>query len=607
MESSQSSKPGARGVVVRQRQRWAAALATVAAGHGSPTATHTIARVPMVSSGFSSQARALTAKSWAFQSRKRCQNCCLIFLPLLFMTLLAVLQNLINEQIKKAGLTCAEAVSAEVTCKAGNSCAGVTQPMLVAMLGQCLGSPESNSDGKDGQVCVYPSQVGNVAAAAGKVTFTIGPALTGMADRERGALMPQAMVQQKLMDAPYNSTVPTNPFEAVTMKMVPDIANSRTRQLPFCPIGRPEPFPPFTLTPKRAYRYCASPNDEGCTTLLATGGGAGYEGSTLLTGLLSQYSFARPTSVFLAAIASGSSDASILQGFLTGGGNSSNAGGGQQGGSSLNAASLLSSNGQSELLPLLADALADTTLGTPAVPSSTLYLDAAFSSANQYRRRLSHGDGPDETYGSGFYAYSASCPLLKQAARDAAATVSGQPQPTVWENEILSPALPLACLNTSVLAHGSSSSLDAAVFAGYYNDDETNDDAKNSIIQEFAGAFDFRGTSAGGLYVDVIYNDTNQARTRGGPPRLVRINNPVNMATQAFLKKRCGSGTDCSAKLSSLRMMPQPARSLNLDFSSLLGPLFYVWLLQLLFPIGLTAIVYEKEMRLRMMIKMNTW
>ena len=139
---------------------------------------------------------------------------------------------------------------------------------------------------------------------------------------------------------------------------------------------------------------------------------------------------------------------------------------------------------------------------------------------------------------------------------------------------------------------------------GYYNDDETDDSAKNSVIQEYAGGFDYRGTNAGRLQVDVLYNDTNQAKARGGPPRLVRINNPVNMATQAFLETRCGSSTECSAKLVSLRMMPQPARSLNLDFSSLLGPLFYVWLLQLLFPIGLAAIVYEKEMRLRMMVKM---
>ena len=52
----------------------------------------------------------------------------------------------------------------------------------------------------------------------------------------------------------------------------------------------------------------------------------------------------------------------------------------------------------------------------------------------------------------------------------------------------------------------------------------------------------------------------------------------------------------CFRCLSSLRpclslRCPQPSRSLNLDFSSLLGPLFYVWLLQLLFPVALVPIV----------------
>lgn len=289
----------------------------------------------MAASSFSSQARALTAKSWAFQSRKRCQNCCLVFLPLLFMCLLALLQSLINEQIKNAGLTCAEATIAEATCITGHSCAGVTQSMLVTMLGLCTGSAESNADGKDGQSCVYPSQVGNVVATQEKVSFSIGPALTGGPDSERGKVMQGGMVEERLMQtdravmgAPYNETSLVS-FQKVTTSTGADIANSRVRQLPFCPIAHPEPFPPFTLTPKKQFRRCQSETgDTDCTTLLTTGGDTGYEGSTLLSGLLSQYSFARPVSVFLAAVASGNSDTAFLQAFLGGGDNSSNTGSG---------------------------------------------------------------------------------------------------------------------------------------------------------------------------------------------------------------------------------------------------------------------------------------
>lgn len=51
--------------------------------------------------------------------------------------------------------------------------------------------------------------------------------------------------------------------------------------------------------------------------------------------------------------------------------------------------------------------------------------------------------------------------------------------------------------------------------------------------------------------------------------------------------------------------MPKAASKLRLDFSSLLGPLFYCWVVQLLLPTMLQQLVYEKEKRLRMMMKMH--
>lgn len=141
--------------------------------------------------------------------------------------------------------------------------------------------------------------------------------------------------------------------------------------------------------------------------------------------------------------------------------------------------------------------------------------------------------------------------------------------------------------------------MDQILFDGYYSDAV---ETQNYEIEEFAGGFDFRTTDATRLDLDILFNDTNQAEKKGGgPPRLVRLNAPLNMATQAYLNRKVPGST---AKLSALRMMPQPERSLTLDFSSLLGALFYTWLLQLLFPVALVPIVYDKEHRLRMMIKM---
>lgn len=51
--------------------------------------------------------------------------------------------------------------------------------------------------------------------------------------------------------------------------------------------------------------------------------------------------------------------------------------------------------------------------------------------------------------------------------------------------------------------------------------------------------------------------------------------------------------------------MPKPASRLSLDFSSLLGTLFFMWLLQLLLPVFIHAIVREKELSLRLHMKMH--
>lgn len=54
-----------------------------------------------------------------------------------------------------------------------------------------------------------------------------------------------------------------------------------------------------------------------------------------------------------------------------------------------------------------------------------------------------------------------------------------------------------------------------------------------------------------------------------------------------------------------LRDMPKDGSQLSLDFSSLLGPLFYTWLSQMLLPVMVGLLVYEKEKNLRVMMKMQ--
>ena len=42
---------------------------------------------------------------------------------------------------------------------------------------------------------------------------------------------------------------------------------------------------------------------------------------------------------------------------------------------------------------------------------------------------------------------------------------------------------------------------------------------------------------------------------------------------------------------------PKAASTLKVDFSNLLGPLFFTWVVQMLLPIFLMQLVYEKEKR----------
>lgn len=58
-------------------------------------------------------------------------------------------------------------------------------------------------------------------------------------------------------------------------------------------------------------------------------------------------------------------------------------------------------------------------------------------------------------------------------------------------------------------------------------------------------------------------------------------------------------------QLEGVRDMPKVESSLQLDFSSLLGPLFFEWLMQLLLPVFVFTLVHEKEHSLRVMMKMQ--
>ena len=67
----------------------------------------------------------------------------------------------------------------------------------------------------------------------------------------------------------------------------------------------------------------------------------------------------------------------------------------------------------------------------------------------------------------------------------------------------------------------------------------------------------------------------------------------LNLAVNAFLGWALGGNT--TATLLGVMEMAKPGSKLTLDFSSLLGALFFSWILQILLPFILTTLVAEKE------------
>jgi hypothetical protein len=67
-----------------------------------------------------------------------------------------------------------------------------------------------------------------------------------------------------------------------------------------------------------------------------------------------------------------------------------------------------------------------------------------------------------------------------------------------------------------------------------------------------------------------------------------------------FLK---GSGVEML--LEYVKDMPKVGTKPKFDLSSLLGALFFTWIIELLFPVILTYLVYEKQQKLKIMMKMH--
>ncbi|KAG7606931.1 AAA+ ATPase domain [Arabidopsis thaliana x Arabidopsis arenosa] len=121
------------------------------------------------------------------------------------------------------------------------------------------------------------------------------------------------------------------------------------------------------------------------------------------------------------------------------------------------------------------------------------------------------------------------------------------------------------------------------------------------MTNEIAAAYDLLNTDRNNFDVTIWYNSTNIDDPSRAP--LVRVPRLLNLVSNAYLKFLKGPGTRILFEF--VKEVPKHQTKFNLDIASMLGPLFFTWVVLLLFPVILTSLVYEKQERLRIIMKMH--
>ncbi|TVU06174.1 hypothetical protein EJB05_49373, partial [Eragrostis curvula] len=156
------------------------------------------------------------------------------------------------------------------------------------------------------------------------------------------------------------------------------------------------------------------------------------------------------------------------------------------------------------------------------------------------------------------------------------------------------------CIQGLSLWRESASVINDELFKGYRQQDGGSGGGKTN---EFVAGYDFLNTNQNGLEMNIWYNSTYNNNTAYVEIALLRVPRLVNTASNAYIKFLRGSGVEML--LEYVKEMPKVGTKLKFDLSSLLGALFFTWIVELLFPVILTYIVYEKQQKLKIMMKMH--
>ncbi|KAH7527953.1 hypothetical protein FEM48_Zijuj05G0020700 [Ziziphus jujuba var. spinosa] len=159
------------------------------------------------------------------------------------------------------------------------------------------------------------------------------------------------------------------------------------------------------------------------------------------------------------------------------------------------------------------------------------------------------------------------------------------------------------CIEGLPLWRNSSSAVNDELFKGYYQKKKPKGN-----INDILAANDFLNSSGNYFTVSIWFNSTykfNDDSTGGDESNLLRVPRSVNLASNAYLQFLKGSGT--KVLFDFVKEMPKLSSTDTnmIDISSFLNSLFFTWILLLLFRVILTSLVYDKEKKLRIMMKMH--
>ncbi|XP_068649279.1 ABC transporter A family member 7-like [Aristolochia californica] len=150
------------------------------------------------------------------------------------------------------------------------------------------------------------------------------------------------------------------------------------------------------------------------------------------------------------------------------------------------------------------------------------------------------------------------------------------------------------CVESLYLWRENSSMINREIFHGYQ---KGNSALK---INEILSAYDFSNSSNSNFNVIIWYNSSYS--NVAIKPRVLRVPQSLNIVSNAFL--RHFKDENIQVLLDFVKEMPKAGHINALTLSSI-GPLLFAWVIQMLFPVFLTSLVYEKQHKLRIMMKMH--